>query len=146
MSKSDSKSKQGEINAKVNIEKVNKAYQESKIKAKKLMNDPDKALDTTKKAMEKAEKVKGPLEKVWSYLQLMFSLIKDYFKGNYKKVPAGSIITILAGIIYFWSPIDVIPDFIPFIGYIDDVFVLSIVFAQVQTDLENYKVWKDSLS
>ena len=39
---------------------------------------------------------------------------------NYKKIPFGTIAAVVASLLYFVSPIDVIPDFIPVIGYIDD--------------------------
>jgi len=34
--------------------------------------------------------------------------------------------------------------FIPVIGYIDDIFVLGLVFSQVKSDLEEYEIWKNS--
>lgn len=142
----ENKSNGPKTNAKINIGKVHKKYKKSTTKAKKLIKDPEKAKETIDKAIIKAEKVKGPLSKVWSHLMLMFSLVKDYFSGKYKAVPTGSLIAIIAGILYFISPIDAIPDFIPVIGYIDDVFVLGIVYAQVQSDLEKYKIWKDKVA
>lgn len=142
----ENKSNGPKTNAKINIGKVHKKYKKSTTKAKKLIKDPEKAKETIDKAIIKAEKVKGPLSKVWSHLMLMFSLVKDYFSGKYKAVPTGSLIAIIAGILYFVSPIDAIPDFIPVIGYIDDVFVLGIVYAQVQSDLEKYKIWKDKVA
>ena len=54
---------------------------------------------------------------------------------------SSSIIAILGGIIYFLSPIDIIPDFIPIIGYLDDIFVLNLVIDQVRKDIDKYKEW-----
>ncbi|WP_167547437.1 DUF1232 domain-containing protein [Flavobacterium xueshanense] len=34
--------------------------------------------------------------------------------------------------------------FIPVIGYIDDIFVLGLVFSQVKVDLEEYEIWKNA--
>ena len=125
------------------IEKVKKEYQKSKSKAEKLLQDKEKTKSTIDKAIKKAEKVKGPIEKAWNQLQLMFLLIKDYISKDYKDIPFGSIVAVVAGIIYFLSPVDVIPDFIPGIGYIDDLFVLSIVYVQVSVDLEKYANWRN---
>ena len=141
-----SKESESERNAELDISKVNANFKKKKNKAKELIKDPVKTRKTIEEAIIKAEKVKGPLEKVWSHLQLMFSLVRDYFKGNYKTVPTGSLIAIIAGILYFLSPVDVIPDLIPIVGYIDDVFVLGVVFAQVQSDLDKYKLWKDNIA
>ena len=34
---------------------------------------------------------------------------------------------VIAGLLYFISPIDLLPDYIPILGYIDDAFVMSVV-------------------
>lgn len=40
------------------------------------------------------------------------------------------------------SPIDLIPDFIPVVGYVDDALVVAACLAMVESDLEIYKEWK----
>ncbi len=72
----------------------------------------------------------------------LFSLLKDYYKGNYKDVPWLVIASIGGSLLYVLSPIDLIPDFIPIVGYLDDaaVFVASLNF--VRQDLDKYKQWK----
>ena len=70
------------------------------------------------------------------------SLIKDYYKGDYRKIPFRTISAGVVGAIYTLNPIDLIPDSIPFIGYIDDALVLKFCLKQAQKDLQKYKVWK----
>lgn len=108
-----------------------KTYLKNKNKAKKLLD----------KAIKKANK-KGPLEEIWDNLQLLFGIVKDWIIGDYKDIPVASIIAIITGLLYFVSPIDIIPDFIPG-GLIDDVAVLGIVIKQVKSDLDKYKNWRD---
>ncbi len=128
----------------INMEKIAGNFSKATERAKEAVNDKEKAQDILDKAMKKASEVKGPLEKVWESLTLMFGIVADWIKGKYKDVPLGSIIGIIGALIYFLSPIDAIPDFIPVIGYLDDVFVIGLVIAQVSSDLEKYKAWKDS--
>ena len=94
--------------------------------------------------MEKASKYKNQLEKVWEYLQLFFSIVKDYINGNYKEIPIKTIISIVASLLYLISPIDLIPDFIPGVGLIDDVFVIGLVISGAKSDLDKYKDWKSN--
>ncbi len=47
--------------------------------------------------------------------------------------------TIIAALLYFISPLDVFPDFVPLIGVIDDAFVLSLVVAQLSSEIERFK-------
>ena len=39
------------------------------------------------------------------------------------------------------SPLDIVPDCIPFAGLIDDALVLAAVFAMSRKDLDAYSAW-----
>jgi uncharacterized membrane protein YkvA (DUF1232 family) len=60
----------------------------------------------------------------------------NYFRSE--KASKGQKIIILAGLIYLISPLDVVPDFIPFAGLLDDmgvaVFVLNYILKKVDQD------------
>jgi len=126
------------------LKKVEGSFKNSKEEAEKLIEDKDKTNKKIDEAFKKASENKGKLGEVWNYLQLFFSISRDYINGKYKNVPTGLIIAIIAALLYFLSPIDLIPDFIPVIGYIDDIFVLGLVFSQVKADLEEYEIWKNA--
>ncbi|MEH7356902.1 DUF1232 domain-containing protein, partial [Neobacillus drentensis] len=63
-------------------------------------------------------------------------------KGEYREIPKGSIIMIIATIIYFVSPVDFIPDFIVGLGLFDDAAVIGFAIKQISSDLEKFKDWK----
>ena len=50
----------------------------------------------------------------------------------------------LAGLAYFLLPTDAIPDFIPFVGYIDDGAVIAAVLRMLATEIERYSNFKQS--
>ncbi|MCZ4225564.1 YkvA family protein [Pedobacter rhodius] len=129
---------------KLNRQKILDFFKKSESKASVILNDKTKASDTIKEALGKAVTNKGQLEGVWAKMVLLFAIAKDYVNGDYTEIPKRSIIAILGGLIYFLSPIDVVPDFVPVLGFIDDVFVLNLVYKQVLKDLEKYKIWKDA--
>ncbi len=79
-------------------------------------------------------------------LLLLFSLVKDYYQGNYRDIPYKTISAAVVGLLYVINPIDIIPDFIPFIGQVDDALVLGFCLKLIQKDLLQYKAWKDSQS
>lgn len=54
-------------------------------------------------------------------------IILLYYGLRDKRTSAIPKMTALLAIIYLLSPIDLIPDFIPFFGYIDDVVVVPIL-------------------
>lgn len=69
-------------------------------------------------------------------------LVSDYISGAYTAIPVASIITIVVALIYFVSPIDLIPDVIPLIGLTDDAVVIAIAVGTVHNDIADYKKWK----
>ncbi|PWS27373.1 methyltransferase type 11 [Pedobacter yonginense] len=129
---------------KLNRQKILDFFKKSQSRANVILGDKTKAANTIKDALGKAVTNKGELEGVWSKLVMLFAISKDYVNGDYTEIPKGSIVAILGGLIYFLSPIDVVPDFVPVLGFIDDIFILNLVYKQVLKDLEKYKTWKDS--
>ncbi|KAA0915526.1 YkvA family protein [Psychrobacter sp. ANT_WB68] len=86
------------------------------------------------------------LERFTKDLMLFMSLLKDYYKGNYRDIPYKTISAGVVGLLYTLNPIDIIPDFIPFIGHIDDALVLTFCLKLIEKDLQKYQTWKTSQS
>ena len=81
------------------------------------------------------------MAEVWSYLTALFRLLRAYIRRDYLDIPWGSIVLVIVAIIYFVSPIDLIPDILPF-GLIDDAAVIAYVVAQIKVDLDNFLAWE----
>ncbi len=83
---------------------------------------------------------------LWSRLindfKLLFSLIKDYWKGVYRDVSIWSILVFFFAIIYILSPMDIIPDFMLGFGQIDDTAILLLCLYFLEKDLYKYEEWK----
>lgn len=52
------------------------------------------------------------------------------------------MISIVSALIYFVSPVDLLPDGIPVLGYVDDVAVFTLVWNMVEDDVDQYKKWQ----
>lgn len=85
---------------------------------------------------------KGGLRGAWDDIITTFKMVGAWLSGSYTKVPLRSIAMIGLGALYFFSPIDLIPDFLLGLGLIDDVVVISLVIKTIKTDLDDYRVWK----
>ena len=68
--------------------------------------------------------------------------IKDFFTKKYTQVPIGTIMAIVGSLLYVLSPIDIIPDIIPIVGYLDDAAVIGLCMKFVKVDLDKYKKFK----
>lgn len=86
------------------------------------------------------------LERYAKDLLLLVSLVKDYYQGSYRDIPYKTISAAVVGLLYVLNPIDIIPDFIPFIGQVDDALVLKFCLKLMEKDLLKYKTWKDGQS
>ena len=84
----------------------------------------------------------GLLQKYSELAKVMYGMLKDYRKGVYSKVPWFTIATIAFSFLYILNPLDIIPDFIPGLGYIDDLAVLTFGLRFIESDLHNYLDWK----
>ena len=106
-------------------------------------------LDTLKGSKIKIDslrhKVPAVLENLWDKIKLMYRLLRAYYKKEYKELPWGTISAVAAALLYFLSPIDVIIDVIPVLGYVDDAAVIAFSLKLVDSDLKKFAAWENSL-
>ena len=69
-------------------------------------------------------------------------LIKAYALGQYRDVPWKTILLIVAAIIYFVNPLDLVPDIIPMTGLTDDFAILVWVYNSVSNEIEKFLEWE----
>ena len=103
--------------------------------------DLDKTVNSEEKIDHKISNA-SMLEKYAELGRLMVKMLKDYKNGIYHNVPWFTIASIIVALLYVLNPFDVVPDFIPGIGYVDDLGVFTIALRFVETDLHRYLDWK----
>ncbi len=69
-------------------------------------------------------------------------MLSAWAKGDYKNISAKSVIAVAAALIYFVNPLDFLPDFIPVIGQLDDVFVIGYMIKLLNKDIERFMAWE----
>lgn len=128
-------------NDKINQKKAEIAH--SATNEKLLDADLEYILNEEEKLKEKLRE-SSHLKRFATDVGLFISLVKDYSQGNYRTVPYKSIAAVVAGLVYVLNPLDIIPDFIPVIGYIDDAIIIAFCLKMVEKDLQTYQLWKES--
>lgn len=112
------------------------------VEAEELLQDESKfdgfMIDVEDK-LKTVPKVGGKLAKIPTFL----SLLKCYITKQYTKVPTATIIAVTSALLYFLVPSDLLPDFIPLIGYVDDASVISVCMTLISHDLKKFTKWRD---
>lgn len=96
-------------------------------------------------SMSKTNKM-DMFKKISRELKLVFGLVIDYSKGNYRDVKKIDILLIVAGFLYLLNPADIVPDFLLFFGFLDDLSVLTFIVKKLDKELEKYNDWKNTRS
>jgi uncharacterized membrane protein YkvA (DUF1232 family) len=121
------------------------AFQRAATQAKSYVQEPARLRRLIEDAVSKINVIpRGPFAETWPYLLAMIRLMRSYHRGEYRDVPSQNLLTIVSAIIYFVSPFDVIPDWIPFFGHIDDAFVIGLALKSVRVDLDTFMAWETS--
>ena len=96
------------------------------------------------KVIEKKRNKLNPVKffMLFKQVKLGFEMVKDYKQKKYRSVPWKVIAMIAAALLYFLSPLDLIPDFLGPIGFTDDAVVLAFVFKSLRDELLKYCDWR----
>lgn len=105
--------------------------------------DVQKVLNKANEITQKV--VKSPsLQRFLKDVALLISMVKDFWSGAYREIPWWVIAAVVFTLLYVLSPIDLLPDFIPGIGLLDDALVISLCIAMIEQDLLRYQGWKEA--
>src|SRR4051795_2569673 len=119
------------------------AFRRAAIDATAVARDPKRLHKLVEDAVGKISIIpRGPFAETWPYLMAMIRLIRDYHRAEYRDVSEANLLIIVAAILYFVSPFDVIPDWVPVLGHIDDAFVISLALKSVRADLDTFMAWE----
>ena len=119
---------------------VNNKKRSSMAEAKAVLPDKEKRRRSLGRAIEKSKAAKD--SRLVMEVGLIASCIEDYCNGTYREIPVGTIIGLTAALLYFVSPVDLIPDVVPGAGQLDDVAVISFALKIAHDDLLQYEEWR----
>ncbi len=81
------------------------------------------------------------VKKLVEPVSVFIRMIKAHFSGAHK-LSASTLGLILLGLVYFLSPVDIIPDFLGFFGFADDLSVIMAIFAKVKDEVTDFLDWE----
>ncbi|MBN3583590.1 DUF1232 domain-containing protein [Algoriphagus aestuarii] len=108
-----------------------------------LMKQEEKVKELVSNSAKKLGKLKDDsrVKKLLMPLGVFTRMIKAHFNGTHKL--AGSTLgLLLLGLVYFISPLDIIPDFLGFFGFADDLSVVLAIYAKLKDEIEDFLDWE----
>lgn len=121
-------------------EKIAKIFEGYKTKAVEFLKDAKELEKLLLRVDDKFKSIPKVGDKL-AYIPELILLVRSYAIKEYTDISKIEIIAIIAALLYFVSPIDVIPDSIPVAGYLDDALVAGIIVKWCDEDLEKYMEW-----
>ncbi len=121
------------------LKELEKGYE----KAEVILQDEDKVERLLQRLEKKLQSIPKIGDKL-SHIPVFASLVKSYVKKEYTEVPIGTIVAVISALVYFVSPVDLILDAIPGVGYIDDAAVVGACLLLVDSDITEYIKWRDT--
>lgn len=120
------------------VKELEKGYEGAEL----ILKDEDK-LELLFQRLEKKLASLPKIGEKLSHVPVFASLVRSYVKKEYTRVPIGTIVAVISALVYFVSPVDLIPDLIPGVGHIDDVAVIGACLALADTDVTEYLEWRE---
>ena len=114
-------------------------------RSKDFINNNEKIKALLGKAKDKLQILQEDTEERNSFvsnIKLVMRMIQSHLNGTYASFSTKSILMLIFSLVYFITPIDLIPDFIPALGFTDDISVLYFVLQSLASDIENFKQWE----
>jgi len=124
-------------------ERLEAEFAQAMKSAKSYVEDPQRLRALFQEAATQAASMpRDPFKETWPYFQTMLRLIRAYYQGNYRDVAESTLVVIVAAIIYVVNPLDLIPDAIPALGFLDDATVLALAVRRTRQTLDDFMTWE----
>lgn len=116
---------------------MNKVFDATVDKAKKLASKKEEVKSVLKKAHKKIGEDPEIGKDSIGKLKLFFQMLQSWLKGTFS-FQFRTLVYVVAALLYFINPFDLVPDFIFGIGYLDDASVIALVFKRINKEIERY--------
>lgn len=115
-------------------------------RATKLLGRPFKVVTILNEVADKLSDKESKTHKFRQLFEVALTLVRmvrAYVSGEYREISTGTIVSGLAVLLYVLSPIDLIPDFIPVLGFLDDLSLISWFVGKFHGEIFRFRAWEN---
>lgn len=130
-----------------NTGRIASFFQKAMSRARQIAGDPQKLqelLITAKDKVLKLRRDNKEFDQFMLKLGTAIRMLKAYRNKEYTEIPWKSILMLTAGVIYFVMPLDLVPDFIPMLGLLDDASIMVWIFSSLRKDIDAFEKWEQN--
>ena len=129
---------------------VSRDFYRAQERAQVLTEDPERLEGFVDGVMAKAKRIggrrgkkkNGKLKQLVKNIMGLTRLIRAYARGEYTNIPRETIFSAVAALVYFWMPLDFLPDWLLGLGFLDDAAVAGYVISALRDDIERFMAWE----
>lgn len=118
-------------------------------RATKLLGSPFKIvtiLNETATKLADEESKDNKFKQLFEVAFTLIRLVRSYASGEYRAIKSSTIVSGLAVLLYVLSPVDLIPDFIPVVGFLDDLSLVSWFVGKFQGEIIRFREWEHHIA
>jgi uncharacterized membrane protein YkvA (DUF1232 family) len=88
--------------------------------------------------------VTGNSQSIFQKVAISVRILKAWKEGVYPGMARAKVGLLVAALVYFLMPADVVPDVVPLAGWADDAAVLTWVFSALNNEIHQFLTWEKS--
>jgi len=69
-------------------------------------------------------------------------MVRAYGRGDYRDISSKSMLVGVTVLLYLVTPLDIIPDFIPVLGLVDDISIMAWFVDAFSKEITKYREWE----
>lgn len=124
---------------------VGKRSEDAEKQAKVVIEDPAAAVGMADKAQQKVRKNQSKLGSVRRDLETLIRMLKAWGTGKYKGIGIANLLIVAGAVFYFLNPMDAVVDFLPLIGFTDDIAVITFAIARLRNEFLKFQDWEQTV-
>lgn len=120
-------------------------FKSAKARAERILRNPEKLKNLIAMVLDKLNNMdqnKLAVGDFFRRVKVFIRMIKAYIKGEYREIPWKMVVMLVAGLVYFVMPLDILPDFIPVTGFLDDITVILWIFNNFRKEIDAFELWE----
>ncbi|MDH5608432.1 MAG: YkvA family protein [Cyclobacteriaceae bacterium] len=99
-------------------------------------------LTDVRRKLDKLGEEKEERSRFISSISMIVRMIRAHINGNYRSFSIRTLTLLVFGLVYFVTPTDLVPDFLPGVGLMDDFSLIYYILKSVSEDIEAFLVWE----